>query len=577
MVLVVSVSQSIGGSPFEWSYQIALLSASALSDDGERSLVGCNNGEYFVFDRYNKTFSEDEEHYDEKWLRTQITECENSLKDYDEIEKAFDSFVNGKKEFERQNFRRAKEYFTSTSQTFKKYEFEQLNQQSRAFLEKIKKYRIDEESRTRIYVLIAILSSWTISLSIIYKSLKYLRDIMYRNENYSTLDSLRYTFHIRKFPEFSVIKNPYYAGKPVRDSSMFFGRESLYEFLKASLVSSGRNPSIILHGERKTGKTSILFQMENGKLNLGPEFIPIYVDMNKMIINNNYEFLSILASLIQEAVSHQTRMPAIPFEKEGNPFLFFKDNFLRNVANFVGEKRILFLVDEYEAIERKVTEGKLSKDILSFLKSVIESEIRLDFIFTGSRKIEDLEYFDEWSYALGASVHRKISFLKKEDALKLIKDPVAGKVWYTNRAVEKILEFSGCHPYILQYLCFNLVTLLNENKSFTVDTKEVEEVMRDIIENPMSQMEYLWRRLPENQKSLVSFLAEVTKRKGGPISEERIIDEFKEKNIKLLRDANTVLDDLDDLEEKGILKSKKHRYSFCMDIFRQFVAEHHHL
>jgi WD40 repeat protein len=62
LMAIVLVSPSFGG-PSEWSYRIALLSASALSDDGERFLVGCENGEYFVFDRYgnlmvNRTFEQ---------------------------------------------------------------------------------------------------------------------------------------------------------------------------------------------------------------------------------------------------------------------------------------------------------------------------------------------------------------------------------------------------------------------------------------------------------------------------------------------------------------------------------------
>jgi len=62
LMAIVLVSPSFGG-PSEWSYRISLLSTSALSDDGELFLVGCENGEYFVFDRYgnlmvNRTFEQ---------------------------------------------------------------------------------------------------------------------------------------------------------------------------------------------------------------------------------------------------------------------------------------------------------------------------------------------------------------------------------------------------------------------------------------------------------------------------------------------------------------------------------------
>jgi hypothetical protein len=210
---------------------------------------------------------------------------------------------------------------------------------------------------------------------------------------------------------------------------------------------------------------------------------------------------------------------------------------------------------------------------VGFLKSVIEPEIKLDFIFTGSKKIEDLTYFEEWSNTLGASASKKIRFLREKDATNLIKGPVAEKVWYTKRAVEKLLEMSGRHPYILQHICFNLVTLLNENESFTVDTMEVEEVIQDILKNPMPQIEFMWTRFTKNQQLLVSFLAGVLQKGDDSISEVRIIDEFRAKNIKFSGDVNTILKDLENLVEKDILKREKYRYSFCADIFRQFVAE----
>lgn len=520
---------------------------------------------------------EDEEYNEVKeWLHTHIADCENSLKECDDLGKAFEDFANGKKEFERRNFGSAEDYFMSAQQIFEEYGFEKLIPQSQAFLRRIEEYQTAKKSRRGIVVLIVGLCAGAIIFGLICWSWKLLQDTMYRNEKYSTFDSLLYTFHIKRFPEFSVIRNPYYAGKPVRDPSMFFGREPLYEFLKSNLVSPGQSPSIIFYGERKTGKTSILFQIESGKLNLGKEFIPVYIDMNKMVIKDNYEFLSNVVSQIQRTIEvHQIQMPMIPLEKKENPHLYFKDIFLREIADSVGEKRILFLIDEYEVIEKKVSGGKLSREILSYLKSVIEPEIKLDFIFTGSKRVEDLKYFDEWSYTLGASVSRKISFLREKDAVKLIKYPVVKKVWHTNRAVKKLLEFTGCHPYFIQHVCFNLVTLLNENESFTIDIKEVEEVIQDIVNNPIPQVEYLWRRLSKNQKELVSFLAEEIRKEGDSISWWRIIDEFKEKKIGLPRNESAILDDLEELKEKDILKRTKREYSFCADIFRQFVAEHY--
>lgn len=52
ITLLALASQGAGGGPFVWSYEITEISASAMSDGGEHFLIGCDNGEYFVFDQF---------------------------------------------------------------------------------------------------------------------------------------------------------------------------------------------------------------------------------------------------------------------------------------------------------------------------------------------------------------------------------------------------------------------------------------------------------------------------------------------------------------------------------------------
>ena len=55
----------------------------------------------------------------------------------------------------------------------------------------------------------------------------------------------------------------------------------------------------------------------------------------------------------------------------------------------IGDRRLLVLMDEYELLENKVEEGKLSKDLFTFMASLIDNHDKLSFVFTGSRKLEE--------------------------------------------------------------------------------------------------------------------------------------------------------------------------------------------
>lgn len=52
--------------------------------------------------------------------------------------------------------------------------------------------------------------------------------------------------------------NPYIAGSPVTGTEMFFGRQDVFSFVKRNLIGQHRDTPVVLYGQRRTGKTSVL-------------------------------------------------------------------------------------------------------------------------------------------------------------------------------------------------------------------------------------------------------------------------------------------------------------------------------
>jgi ligand-binding sensor domain-containing protein len=72
--------------------------------------------------------------------------------------------------------------------------------------------------------------------------------------------------------------NPYVSGEPIRDAQMFFGRDELLQRIYNALHQN----SIMIHGERRMGKTTLLYQLaEQLRTADDPEwvFVPVYVDL----------------------------------------------------------------------------------------------------------------------------------------------------------------------------------------------------------------------------------------------------------------------------------------------------------
>ena len=72
--------------------------------------------------------------------------------------------------------------------------------------------------------------------------------------------------------------NPFISGEPVRREDMFFGRRELLQ----KIVDTLHNNSIMIHGERRIGKTTLLYQLNNHLWGLEDAeywFVPLYVDL----------------------------------------------------------------------------------------------------------------------------------------------------------------------------------------------------------------------------------------------------------------------------------------------------------
>ena len=76
--------------------------------------------------------------------------------------------------------------------------------------------------------------------------------------------------------------NPYIAGSPVTGTEMFYGREDVFSFIQRNLIGRHRDTPIVLYGQRRTGKTSVLYQLHR---HLDPSYRCIFIDLHGLNLN----------------------------------------------------------------------------------------------------------------------------------------------------------------------------------------------------------------------------------------------------------------------------------------------------
>ncbi len=371
-----------------------------------------------------------------------------------------------------------------------------------------------------------------------------------------------------------ITSNPYIVGNPIKTKEMFFGREDDFLYISRKIGLEKANQVIVLCGERRSGKTSILFQILSGRL--GEEFLPVLVDMQILAgIKSDLEFFR----AVVETACGALNLPGLSFaelaarESDGAEKLF--NAFLLAAGRAHPNKVLLFLLDEYELLEAKIKENVLTESVVHFLSGVLEGNRRVSFIFTGSTNLEHRRV-DFWKALLGKSIYRKISYLSPDDTRRLITEPLAGTVSYPDEVVDAIYRLSGGQPFYVQVVCQNLVDLLIEDERDNPGRADLESVVRDIIENPLPQMIYSWNSLSDWTKFALSALAGTLDSPGDRsdvngvyryLKTSKIVLPFKRERINVLLEEAYQKEFLDKDEDNG--------YAFRMDLYRRWIRKEH--
>jgi len=368
---------------------------------------------------------------------------------------------------------------------------------------------------------------------------------------------------------------PYVTGMPLKTGHLFVGREDVFAYIKEHLFGAYQNNVIVLHGQRRTGKTSILYRL---KTVLADTHVCVLVDMQGKAARGMLDFLYSLADDIVYELEDRAIAVTLPPRSDfaESPEFVFRSRFLRSVYEVLPQdsnghqKHLLLMFDEFEELQKRVQDGKLEPEIFPFLRNLMQHEDLLDFVFAGTHKLEELgaEY---WSILFNIASYNKITFLTPDDARRLITEPVAPHIEYDPLAIERIIDVSGGHPYFTQVICHELVAYHNESQRSYFTANDVEEVLDRIVERGEAHFKFIWAESTPIEQAVLLALADLleTDETAGADEVQAVLDK---RAIDLNGASLTSV--LDNLEMSDILTRSGPRsslYRFKIDLIRRWI------
>ena len=342
--------------------------------------------------------------------------------------------------------------------------------------------------------------------------------------------------------------NPYIAGAPVTEARMFFGREDVFQWIENSIAGQYADHILVIHGQRRVGKTSVLKQLGN---RLPKRYIPVFFDLQGRTHTTLDRFLWWLAREIVRVLKQERGIEVPLPEKDAfaADIEYFEHRFLPDLKPALGNDTLLLTFDEFDNLEESEVKEELARPLTDYLRRLMGNG-GLNFIFSigsSGRKLENMQaaYTEFFKTAL----YKKISFLNEDQTRNLITRPIENIIEYDKRAVTRIYQLAGGHPYFTQLTCHELFAKCQQSEERIIKEADVEAILDDVVERGTVNLKFVWDEATDIEKWSLSALASLEK------SDNRAIGDYIRKNRVRFSDTD-LASGLLHLREKDILTAE---------------------
>jgi tetratricopeptide (TPR) repeat protein len=341
------------------------------------------------------------------------------------------------------------------------------------------------------------------------------------------------------------------------------------QFVRNTLASPYQNV-IVLYGQRRIGKTSVLHQLTRSR-NTPDGFRAVYFDLQGRA---EHELSQVLFGLARE-IARALRMEIPPREAFAEES-FFQYGFLPEVYRRLEGSRLLVLVDEFDVLGgEEITDDAAYHVLFGYLQDLLIDEQRgLAFVFVVGRRIDELPSRIKATFK--SAQCKRISLLDPDAAARLIREPAAETLTYTDEAVEALLELTVGHPYFLQLLCYELFDRAVWAGRTEITAADIDErSMEAAMELGMGGLAWFWDEFPPAERFILSAIAHLTAG-GHSASLEDVGKALRAHGVRLqgmeLSTAPRVLADWDIIEATG-----RDAFRFRVEFLRRWILGKHSL
>lgn len=356
--------------------------------------------------------------------------------------------------------------------------------------------------------------------------------------------------------------NPYIAGNPINNPNGFFGREDVFREVMQVLRHPQSN-AIVLYGQRRIGKTSVLIQLEQ-RLAANSEYTPVYLDLQdkaaKPLAGVLYELALRIALKVGQAPPGRAS-----FDNAG---IYFRQTFLPAAADDAAQGGLVLLFDEFDVLDSP-QQTQAGQKFFPYLREWMAEVQRVHFVFVIGRRPEDLsrETLSTFKSVRAA----RVSLLERAAMQKLVRQSERDEnLLWDDAAIETVWQFTRGHPYLAQLLCSVIWENAHENAENSlspVSHANVHAALHKTLEQGANAFQWIWDGLPPAERVVMSAMAEAG---DVVITQEKLVEIFNRSGVRIIvRELELAPDTL---VEWQLLSPADDGYRFVVPLLRHWVV-----
>lgn len=302
--------------------------------------------------------------------------------------------------------------------------------------------------------------------------------------------------------------NPYTL-QAIHDSTMFFGREDELRELLITIKDNVR--LLVIDGQSGIGKSTLLNQLFHTVRSTLPAVLPVLIDVSTPPKSGAAFLLALAGAAYKQAqaaaLTWGRPIEARPLAEKQlgrDPFHAFQRWINDFIKEYLGGRRIVFLIDEFSRMDDIWSRRELDHDFFINLRWLINSLEVVQFVLvTHDTLYQSPEYGVEpgnIALLLRKAQYFRMTPLSDDAARNLIRQPLGDLYTYDDDVVDAIVRLTGGYPLLLQLICLELTTTLARTGRTQVGSTALSEVVGRITSGAAAEG-YLWRLLDELRAS----------------------------------------------------------------------------